>query len=31
MYQVVAEPEQVPAALSAAPAWGAKARRFARP
>ena len=31
MWQVVAEPEQVPAALSRAPAWDADARRFARP
>ncbi len=31
MWQVVAEPEQAPAALAAAPAWDAEARRFARP
>ena len=31
MWQVVAEPEQVPAALDTAPAWDAGARRFARP
>ena len=31
MWQVVAEPEQVPAALDTAPAWDADARRFARP
>ena len=31
MWQVVAEPEHVPAALAAAPAWDADARRFARP
>jgi uncharacterized protein (TIGR00730 family) len=29
MWQVVAEPEQVPAALANAPAWGAEARKFA--
>jgi hypothetical protein len=29
MWQVVAEPEEVPAALSRAPAWSADARRFA--
>jgi uncharacterized protein (TIGR00730 family) len=29
MWQVVAEPEQVPSALAAAPAWSADARRFA--
>jgi uncharacterized protein (TIGR00730 family) len=31
MWQVVAEPEQVPAALSSRPPWDAEARRFARP
>jgi len=31
MWQVVAEPEQVPAALTAAPPWSEDARRFARP
>jgi uncharacterized protein (TIGR00730 family) len=29
MWQLVAEPEQVPEALAAAPAWGAEARGFA--
>jgi uncharacterized protein (TIGR00730 family) len=29
MWQVVAEPEEVPAALARAPAWSADARRFA--
>jgi uncharacterized protein (TIGR00730 family) len=29
MWQVVAEPEQVPAALANAPVWGAEARKFA--
>jgi uncharacterized protein (TIGR00730 family) len=29
MWQVVPEPEQVPAALAASPAWSADARRFA--
>jgi len=29
MWQVVAHPEEVPAALAAAPAWGAEARSFA--
>lgn len=31
MWQVVAEPEETPAALAAAPAWDESARRFARP
>jgi uncharacterized protein (TIGR00730 family) len=31
MWQVVVEPEQVPGALGAAPAWNAAAREFARP
>ena len=31
MWQVVAEPEQVPVQLAAAPAWDESARRFARP
>jgi predicted Rossmann-fold nucleotide-binding protein len=31
MWQVVKEPEQVPAALAEAPAWSEEARRFARP
>ena len=31
MWQVVAEPEQAPAALASAPAWDESARRFARP
>jgi uncharacterized protein (TIGR00730 family) len=31
MWQVVAEPEQVPAALAAAAPWSAAARSFARP
>jgi predicted Rossmann-fold nucleotide-binding protein len=29
MWQVVATPEEVPAALAAAPAWSAQARSFA--
>jgi hypothetical protein len=29
MWQVVAEPEEVPAALARAPAWSANARSFA--
>jgi uncharacterized protein (TIGR00730 family) len=29
MWQVVAQPEEVPAALAAAPAWGPEARSFA--
>jgi uncharacterized protein (TIGR00730 family) len=31
MWQVVKEPEEVPAALASAPAWSEDARRFARP
>jgi uncharacterized protein (TIGR00730 family) len=31
MWQVVAEPEHVPAELDSAPAWDESARRFARP
>lgn len=31
MWQVVAEPEETPAALASAPAWDESARRFARP
>lgn len=31
MWQVVAKPEQAPAALASAPAWDESARRFARP
>jgi hypothetical protein len=31
MWQVVAEPEHVPAELASAPAWDESARRFARP
>jgi uncharacterized protein (TIGR00730 family) len=31
MWQVVAEPEEVPAALAAAPGWSADARRYASP
>jgi uncharacterized protein (TIGR00730 family) len=31
MWQVVKEPEEVPGALAAAPAWSEDARRFARP
>ena len=31
MWQVVAEPEEAPAALASAPAWDESARRFARP
>ena len=31
MWQVVAEPEEVPAELASAPAWDESARRFARP
>jgi uncharacterized protein (TIGR00730 family) len=31
MWQWVKEPEEVPAALAAAPAWSEEARRFARP
>jgi hypothetical protein len=31
MWQVVKEPEEVPASLASAPAWSEEARRFARP